>query len=83
MPSISLQDLVKYRGPYEYNDYAEISFTATETSYTVGTNANKAEAGSWPSSVTAKSVLLYATQDCYVRFNGNKKIQHRILSGNF
>jgi len=56
---------------YDYYDYAEIAFGATETSYTVGTNANAALSGSWPSEggypVEAQSTLLYATQDCYVR----------------
>lgn len=32
---------------------------------------------------TAHSVLLYATQNCLVRFNEAPRVQHLILAGNF
>jgi len=63
---------------YVYDDYAEISFTATQASYTVGTNARAAVPGAWPNDEPAKDVLLYADQDCYVRFNRGDAVQHLI-----
>lgn len=71
------------RSTYEYDDYASVAFTDTETSYTVGTNANSAVSGSWPTGLKAQSILLYATQDCYVRFDNALGVQHRLFAGNF
>jgi hypothetical protein len=80
----SLADLKEwFKATYEYDDYAEVAFTDVETSYTIGTNANSAKAGSWPDGVPAKSILLYADQDCYIRFNDSSAVQHRIIAGNF
>lgn len=57
---------------YDYYDYAAIAFTAVEQAYTVGTNANAALVGSWPSEsglpVEGQVTRLYATQDCLIRF---------------
>jgi len=59
-----------------YDDYALISFTAQETSYTIGSNAHEID-HSLPESFEAKSILLFANQNCWVRFGANK-IQHYI-----
>jgi len=69
-----------------YYDYAEIGFGATETSYMVGTNARALVAGDWPATMASKSILLYATQDCYVRFltpsaGGASSVQVRLYAG--
>lgn len=74
----------------DYYDYAEISFTATQIPYLVGTNANVAVAGTWPyvagvPTLAAKRLLVYATQDCYVRFltpvmGGATAVQMRIYA---
>jgi len=52
----------------KYADYAQISFTATQQVYVIGTNANAAKSGSWPSGAIAKEIVYYATEDCWVRF---------------
>lgn len=65
---------------YVYNDYKEISFTATEQSYTIGTAAHEADS-SLPLSFEARSELFYATQPCYVRFGEDSRVQHYIPSG--
>ena len=52
-----------------YDDFATINFTATQTSYSVGTNANVAKSGNWPAGAVAKKVSLMATRPCWVRFN--------------
>lgn len=63
-----------------YDDYKEISFTATEQEYTIGTAAHEADP-SLPLSFAALSILFYADQDCKVRFNGASRVQHKINSG--
>ena len=72
-----------FQSIFEYDDYASIAFTATETSYVVGTNANAAEAESWPSGVPAKDILFFATQDCLVRFEGPSRVQHFIPANTY
>lgn len=52
-----------------YDDFATINFTSVQTEYVLGTNANAAKAGSWPSGVVAKQLRFFATQPCWVRFN--------------
>ena len=84
------------RRGYNWDDFAEIPFTATEVAYLVGTNALASDPNLttlYPAlarnpdtkkpGFTAHNVLLYATQDCYVRFNGPNRVQHRLLAGNF
>jgi hypothetical protein len=68
---------------YNYDDYAAVSFTSTETSYTAGTNANSAKTGTWPSGTYVKDTLLYADQDCKVRFDAADKVQHFIPKETF
>lgn len=72
---------------YMGDDYAAISFTATEQSYVLGSNAIASDPAAIPSWTAAVSLfhdlLFYATQDCYVRFNFNTRVQHLLLSGNF
>ena len=64
---------------YVYDDYAAIAFTATTTQYDIGTNARAADS-SRPL-FEGKSILLFATQNCRVRFNGSSRVQHFINSG--
>jgi len=45
----------------KYKDYKAISFTVTEISYNIGTEAGQ--------KFTADSILFLATEDCYVRIN--------------
>jgi len=52
-----------------YDDFTQISFTATQQEYAIGVNANAAKAQSWPSGVPAKEIQFYATTSCWVRFN--------------
>lgn len=61
-----------------YDDYKEISFTATETNYTIGTAANEADA-TIPT-FEAKSLLLLADQDCLIRFNESDRVQHKLTA---
>jgi len=63
---------------YPYEDRAEISFTDVVSHYVVGTNNLNAH-GSQRKLFVSKSTLLYATQDCYVRFNHSVNVQNRIL----
>ena len=70
----------------DYDDEAEISFTAVQTAYVVGTNANAAATGAWPAVAgvplaDAKNTLFMATQDCFVRFEGATRRQHRLFAG--
>jgi hypothetical protein len=53
----------------KYDDYVEINFGTSQQEYIIGTNANNAKAGSWPSGVLARDIAFYATQDCWIRFN--------------
>ena len=70
-------------GIYEHNDYAEITPTATETSYVIGTNANAARAKSWPVGLQAEDLLFYATVNCHVRFEDADAVQHLIPAGTY
>ena len=64
---------------YKYGDYTAISFTTSETSYVIGTDARAAQ--STQLLFQAKSLLLYATQDCLVRFDGSSSLQHFVPNG--
>ena len=63
-----------------YDDYKAIAFSSTEEKYIIGTAAHGAKS-SLPASFEAKSLLLYATQDCWVRFNESLNVQHFIPNG--
>ena len=52
-----------------YNDSTIISFTATQTLYDIGTDANASKSGAWPTGIVAKDIQYYTEQGCYVRFN--------------
>lgn len=71
---------------YDYLDYAEISFNAlggVATPYLVGTQANVAIQGSWPTQTgvylpnplylpfDAQNTMFYATQPCLLRLINN------------
>ena len=64
-----------------YNDAVTINFTGALTEYIIGTNANAALAGSWPSGVVAKDIAFYATQACLIRFNDMRANPHPIPAG--
>jgi hypothetical protein len=64
-----------------YDDFAKISFTSALTEYVVGTNANAAKAGSWPSGVLAKEIAFLTTQPCLIRFNSPDAVAQEIPSG--
>ena len=64
-----------------YDDFTEIAFTNVEVKYVIGTQAHAAD-----SSIplfTGKNLLLRADQDCYVRYNGDKRVRHFIPSGTY
>ncbi|MBW2674734.1 MAG: hypothetical protein JRD89_15210 [Deltaproteobacteria bacterium] len=73
------------------DDFAAIPFTDEEKEYCVGTMAFMSDPEGLPElarnpdtgkpGFTAHRALLYATQDCYVRFNGPKRVQHLVLAG--
>lgn len=65
----------------KYNDYVQISFTATQQRYVIGTNANAARTKSWPSGALAKEIQFYATQACWVRFNYADAVAEYIPAG--
>lgn len=62
-----------------YNDYKEISFTLSETSYEIGEAANEADHA--VPKFEARSILFYADQDCWVRFNDSDRVKHFIPNG--
>jgi hypothetical protein len=64
-----------------YDDFAKISFTSALTEYVVGTNANAAKAGSWPSGVLAKEIAFLTTEPCSVRFNSVDAVAQEIPAG--
>lgn len=65
---------------YVYRDYHEESYTATESEYTIGTDAHTARSSS-PESFTALSTLLIASTDCYVRINESDDVQIKLNAG--
>jgi len=65
---------------YVYDDFAQISFTATPTRYIIGTSAHSADPAV-PSSFLADIMFLSADQDCYVRFEGARRVEHLLLAG--
>lgn len=78
---------------YLADDFAMIPFTDAETSYLIGTMAFAADPSGLPElasnpdtgqpGFTAHEILLYATQDCYVRFNGSSRVQHRLFANTY
>jgi hypothetical protein len=64
-----------------YNDFTKISFTSAVTEYIIGTNANAAKAGSWPSGAVAKEIAFLTTSACLVRFNDSLAVAHEIPTG--
>lgn len=64
-----------------YDDFTKINFTSTVTEYVIGTNANAAKAGSWPSGAVAKEIAFLTTTACLVRFNDPQAVAHEIPSG--
>lgn len=81
---------------YRWDDYAALLTVAAEGNYRIGTYALLADptlATTYPllarnmdteePGFTAHSLLLYATQDCLVRFNGANRVQHTLLAGFF
>jgi len=65
---------------YIYDDYAEIPFTDKWTRYEIGTQAYRADK-SLPSKFLAEIMYLKATQDCYVIFESENRVQHRLEAG--
>jgi len=75
------------------DDFAMIPFTDEEREYCVGTMAFMSDPEGLPElarnpdtgkpGFTAHRALLYATQDCYVRFNGPKRVPHLLQAGVF
>lgn len=61
---------------FKSDDYVAISFTGEQVSYVCGTNAKAADAS--VALFKARSTLLFATQDCWVRFDGERRVQHFI-----
>ena len=79
---------------YLFDDYAEIPFTSEPAKYYVGTNALNSDPDllkKYPMlaknpdnnqpGFTAHSTLLYATEDCWVWFNGEDRVRHFIPAG--
>lgn len=58
-----------------HSDYKEISFTNSQTSYTIGTE--------YGTPFRAESLLFLTDQDCYVRFNSATAVQHLIPTGDY
>lgn len=52
-----------------FDDFAQLSVTAIEQNYVIGTNANARIAGSWEDGQLAREIQFYATNACWVRFN--------------
>jgi len=75
------------------DDFVAIPFTNEEKEYYVGTMAFMSDPEGLPElarnpdtgkpGFTAHRALLYATQDCYVRFNGPKRVPHLLVAGVF
>jgi len=65
---------------YVYDDFAQIAFTQSPTRYVIGTNAYNADR-TLPSSFLADIIFLSADQDCYVRFEGDTRVEHLLLAG--
>lgn len=62
-----------------YDDYKELDFTATETSYEIGEAAHEADLD--VPKFEAKILMLEPDQDCYVRFNDSDRVQHKLDAG--
>jgi len=54
------------------DDYKEVSFTITETSYWIGAGTGSG------TKFRAESIKFQATEDCYIRFNASDAVQHFI-----
>ena len=64
-----------------YDDFVKISFTSALTEYYVGTNANAAISGSWPTGTVSREIAFYTTASCYIRFNNSGAVAHEIPDG--
>jgi hypothetical protein len=62
----------------KYGDFAKISFTGTQQEYVIGTNANAAKSGSWPSTQVAKEIQFYATTTCHIRINDSDAVPQEV-----
>jgi len=71
------------REGYDYDDYAELSFDATERSYAIGANQRAIDPDYWPEEAVAQELLLYATEEVYIRFNKSNAVRHRLLANTF
>jgi len=65
---------------YIYDDYKELDFTEEEIKYQIGKSAHTADK-ILPSSWVTELLYLKPDQDCYVRFNGKKRVQHKLEAG--
>jgi hypothetical protein len=87
---VNLAKAVQFEG-FDADDYAEIPFTNVEVAYVVGTNAYASDPTSCPAvnkdtgvpGFMAHNTLLYATQNCYVRFNGASRVQHLLFANTY
>jgi hypothetical protein len=59
-----------------YDDFAWINFLTTDVQYIIGTNAHAADSA--VPLFQATQIALWATNDCWVRFNGAKRVPHFI-----
>ena len=64
------------------DDFARIATGAVQQAYVVGTNAFAADNNvPWRRTFTATRLVFRATQNCWVRFNGESRVQHFIPLG--
>jgi len=66
-------------GGYRYDDYYELDYTDEEVSYRIGTAARAADPN--VSLFKAHQIFLEPTTDCWVRFEGPNRVQHRLTGG--
>jgi len=60
---------------YIYQDYTQLSVTAVEQSYDIGTDSGAVFVG--------EVVTFQCTKDCYVRFNGSASVQTLIPANDY
>lgn len=65
----------------EYDDYVAIAFTASQQKYVIGTQAQAAVATR--PLFEARRLLLFATANCLVRYNGATRVQHLIPANTY
>jgi len=66
---------------FDKEDYAQVTYGATEVTYEIGTNAyNTDGTAPWGKRFSAKRLLLLPSTNCRVRFNKSTRVQHLLFA---